>query len=78
MATKSKIVKKSKLCPIDDLTDEKRKYDLKNLFGDMNPKAIANYSRAHPGDQDLNEYITRFASSEFNEELFRRIPYSIK
>jgi len=56
--------------------EEERRDYLKNLFGDLNPRAIANYSIMHPEDSDLHEYITKFTSPEFNRELFKLIPYS--
>ena len=57
-------------------TQEERDSYLKNLFGDMTPKSMAVYSRNHPEDPNLHEYITRFTSLEFNRELFKLIPYS--
>jgi len=56
-------------------TQEERDNYLKNLFGDMNPRSMAVYSRNHPEDPLLHEYITRFTSKEFNRELFRIIPH---
>jgi hypothetical protein len=78
MARKSSSLTK-KLSPKEiDSSEEQRDNYLKGLFGNMTPRDIADYSREHPGDLNLNEYITRFTSPEFNRELFELMPYSKK
>jgi len=48
---------------------------LKNLFGNMTPSEMADYSNSHPNDANLIEYIARFADFDFKEQLFQLIPY---
>ncbi|MFA5259004.1 MAG: hypothetical protein WC979_08785 [Candidatus Pacearchaeota archaeon] len=79
MARKSSsLAKKLSSSSIECPVSEERDNYLKGLFGNMTPRDITDYSIKHPGDLDLNEYITRFTSPGFNRELFELLPYSKK
>ena len=47
--------------------DSVRELELKLIFGDMTPSSLADYSRTHPGDLNLQEYMIRYATPRVNQ-----------
>ena len=49
--------------------DPPREQYLKVTFADMSPSSLADYSREHPGDLNLQEYMIRYATPQVNQTV---------